>query len=307
MKVTIIGGAGRVGSNAAYALQLGGIVREMVIVDVMEEVAKGEALDLMHGSSGTSSQVIRAGGYDAADYSDIIMITAGLRRKPDESRLDLINRNVGLFRDILGNLKKVKAKDDTLIFVVANPVDILTYIAVKESGYPSDRVFALGTVLDMVRFRSFLADHFQVSPLDVKAVILGEHGDSMVPIWSSATIGGVPLKSYPNSDDATLAQIFDNTKKSGAQVIKMKGGAGWAVGVAIKMVTEAIALDTKSVLPISSLIDGPLGISDVCLSLPTRVGRCGVEQVYEPAVSDQEKDGIRNSEKVLKDYIKQVM
>jgi L-lactate dehydrogenase len=307
MKVTIIGGGGRVGSNAAYALQLGGIVREMVIVDVMEEVAKGEALDLMHGSSGTSSQVITAGGYDAADNSDIIMITAGLRRKPDESRLDLINRNVGLFRDILGNVKKVKKKDSTLLFVVANPVDILTYIAVKESGFATEKVFALGTVLDTVRFRSFLADHFKVSPLDVKALILGEHGDSMVPCWSSATIGGVPLKSYPNSDDATLAQIFDNTKKSGAQVIKMKGGAGWAVGVAIKMVTEAIALDSKSVLPISSLINGPLGINDVCLSLPTKVGQKGVEQVYEPAVSDAEKDGIRNSETVLKDYIKQVM
>jgi L-lactate dehydrogenase len=307
MKVSIIGGGGRVGSNAAFALQLGGVVKELVIMDVLAEQAEGEALDLRHGASGCASQVIKSGDYGACAESDVLMITAGLRRKPDESRLDLINRNVGLFRTIIGEVKKLKHKDNTMIFVVANPVDILNYIAVKESGLPAKRVFGLGTVLDTTRFRSFLAEHFSVDPTDVKAVILGEHGDTMTPIWSSATIGGVPLKSYPNADDETLAGIFDKTKKSGAQVIKLKGGAGWAVAVAIRDVTHALAQDSKSILPISSLIEGPLGIKDVCLSLPTMVGSGGAEKVFEPIVSDQEKAGILNSQKVLKEYISQVM
>lgn len=306
MKVSIIGGGGRVGSDAAFALQLGGIVQEIALVDMNLDMAAGEALDLRHGSHYTTSQVITSGGYEAVTGSNCVVITAGLRRKPDETRLELINRNVGLFQSILGELKKVKLADDATILVVSNPVDILTQLAVESGIVPASRTLGLGTVLDTCRFSSLLADHFKVGATDVNALILGEHGDSMVPIWSSATIGGVSIASLPGYDQATADGIFDFTKKSGAEVIRLKGGAGRAVGVSIKEVVEAIALDSGRVLPVSALQTGKLGISDICLSLPTRVGRCGAKEILEPAVSAAEKEALHKSAAALKDVLAQV-
>jgi len=306
MKVSIIGGGGRVGSNAAYALQLGGLVSEMAIVDIAEDLAKGEALDLRHGSSLASSQRICAGGYEAVEGSDVVLITAGLRRKPDESRLDLINRNVTLFRDILGQVKATKLADGALIVVVSNPVDILTMLAVKAEIVPAERVIGLGTLLDTTRFRSLLAEHFQVNPRDVNAVILGEHGDSMVPIWSTANIGGAPLSSFPQYGRDKMQEIFEFTKKSGAEVIRLKGGAGYAVGIAIRELIDAIVLDKRSVLPVSSLMTGQLGIKDICLSLPTVVGRAGILGVIEIDASAEEKAGLAASAEALKNTMVQV-
>lgn len=301
MKVSIIGGGGLVGSCAAYALQYSGLVNEIVIHDMNEEKAAGEALDLRHGSALTSAQRIYAGGYDAVAGSDCVVITAGLRRKPDESRLELINRNVALFRGILESLRSVRLAEGATLLVVSNPVDILTQLAVHESGLPAPRVLGLGTVLDTCRFRSMLAYHFGVSAPDVKALILGEHGDSMVPIWSSATINGIPLRSLPGFSDEVASGIFEATKKSGAEVIRLKGGAGFAVGVSIQVVVDAVARDSGDLLPVSSLQTGVLGIKDVCLSLPTVVGREGVKAVIEPDVSAEERAGLLNSESSLKD------
>jgi len=306
VKVSIIGGGGRVGSNAAYALQIGGVVNELAIVDVARELAEGEALDLRHGASLAGSQRIYAGGYEAVEGSDIIVITAGLRRKPDESRLDLINRNVGLFRGILAEVRKVKPAQGAVIIVVSNPVDVLTKLAVDASGLPARQVIGLGTLLDTARFRSLLAEHFGVNPLDVSALILGEHGDSMVPIWSSAAINGAPLSSFPGYKKETVESIFEFTKSSGAEVIRLKGGAGYAVGLAIKHLVEAVALDKKASLPISTLQNGVFGIADVCLSMPTIVGRSGVEGVIEISVADEEKAGIRNCARVLKETLGQI-
>jgi L-lactate dehydrogenase len=306
VKVSIIGGAGRVGSNAAYALQLGGLVREMALVDVALEPAQGEALDLRHGAALAASQKIYAGGAEAIDGSDIVLITAGLRRKPDESRLELINRNVALFRGILADVKKAKLPEGAIILVVSNPVDILTQLAVDAQIVPAKRVIGLGTLLDTTRFRSLLAEHFEVDPTLVDAIILGEHGDSMVPIWSSAGINGVPIAGFPGYEKAVVDGIFDYTKKSGAEVIKLKGGAGYAVALAIKELVHAIVLDNRAPLPVSSLQDGVLGISGICLSLPTIVGRTGVQGVIEPAVTDEEKDGLRSSANVLKGIMEQL-
>lgn len=300
MKVSIIGGGGRVGSDAAYALQLGGIVNEIALVDVNQELAAGEALDLRHGASLIANQTFTSGSYEACAGSDCVVITAGLRRKPDESRLDLINRNVGLFKGILDELKKVKLAAGATILVVSNPVDILTHMTVVDGTWEASKVLGLGTVLDTSRFRSLLADHFKVGAADVKAVILGEHGDSMVPIWSSATINGVPLASLPGFSDELAAQLFDATKKSGATVIAQKGGAGRAVGVSIKEVVEAIALDNHKLLPVSTAQTGALGITDISLSLPTFVGRAGAVKVLEPAVSAGEKEGLIKSAEALK-------
>ena len=299
MKVSIVGGGGRVGSDAAFCLQLGGIVREIVLVDANPDMAAGEALDLRHGSALTASQKIVSGGYEAVDGSDCVVITAGLRRKPDESRLELINRNVGLFKEILGSLKGAKLAKGATLLVVSNPVDILTQLAVKSGIVPQPQVLGLGTVLDTCRFRSLLADSFGVGAKDVHALILGEHGDSMVPIWSSATVNGASIASLSGFSQAKGDEIFEATKKSGAEVIRLKGGAGRAVGVSIMEVVHAAALDSGALLPVSSMQTGNLGIKDVCLSLPTRVGRNGVVEVLEPKVSDAEKEGLLKSAESL--------
>ena len=191
MKVTIIGGGGRVGSNAAFALQCAGIVSEIQILDANVDLAEGEALDLLHGSSCVGGQRIYAGDYARAKDSDVVVITAGLRRKPDESRLDLINRNVALFSQILADLKKVGLRGDAHVFVVSNPVDILTQLAAERLGLPSAQVYGLGTMLDTARFRSLIARDLALAPTQVEALILGEHGDTMVPIWSSAAYAGL--------------------------------------------------------------------------------------------------------------------
>src|SRR6202050_1749491 len=192
MKVAIIGGGGLVGSCAGFALQAGGIVREIALVDVNRDLADGQALDLMHGSSLVADQRITGGGTEQAVDADIVVITAGLRRKPDESRLDLINRNVELFRGILAELKKHGLKKEAMVFVVSHPVDVLTYLAGKELSLGPQRVFGLGTMLDTTRLQGILAQQLNVPPTQVSAMMLGEHGDSMVAIWSAAQVAGLP-------------------------------------------------------------------------------------------------------------------
>ncbi|RYG45275.1 lactate dehydrogenase [bacterium] len=307
MKVSIIGGGGRVGSDAAYALQLGGVVREIALVDMNADMAAGEALDLRHGASLTANQTFKSSNeYGVVDGSDCVVITAGLRRKPDESRLDLINRNVSLFTSILDGLKGAKLNPGATILVVSNPVDILTQLAAEAGLVGQDQVLGLGTVLDTARFRSLLADKFALNATDVKALVLGEHGDSMVPILSSATAAGVPLLSYPGVTPDEVQAVFDFTRKSGAEVIRLKGGAGRAVGVSIKEVVEAIALDSEKILPVSSVQTGTLGISDIALSLPTVVGKRGVHKVIKPSVSEAETEALLQSAQALKATLAQV-
>src|SRR5437762_3263087 len=200
MKVSIIGGGGLVGSMTAYALQCGGVLTDICLIDANQDVAQGQALDLLHGSSLVADQRIHAGGMEEVASSQIVIVTAGLRRKPDESRLDLINRNVDLFLGLLEQVKTAGLKENTYLIVVSNPVDVLTYLAVRRSGLPWQRVIGLGTVLDTARFRSNLAKRLAVPPTQVQAIILGEHGDSMVPIWSSATVAGLALEQWPGFD-----------------------------------------------------------------------------------------------------------
>jgi L-lactate dehydrogenase len=307
MKVSIIGGGGRVGSDAAYALQFGGVVREIALVDMNGDMAAGEALDLRHGSALTCNQKFTSSSdYGIVAGSDLVVITAGLRRKPDETRLELVNRNVSLFKGILDSIKGVKLNEGAAILVVSNPVDILTQLAVRSGIVGDNKVLGLGTVLDTCRFRSLLADHFDVNATDVKALILGEHGDSMVPILSSATVGGVPLASVGGYTKERVDAVFDVTKKSGAEVIRLKGGAGRAVGVSINSVVQAIALDSHAILPVSSPQTGKLGIKDISLSLPTKVGRRGVIEVLEPSVTLQERELLQKSATSLMEVLSQI-
>ena len=299
MKVSIIGGGGLVGSCTAFALQTGGVVREIALIDVNEDLVNGQALDLLHGSTSTADQIIVSGGYEQVAQSDLICITAGLRRKPDESRLDLINRNVKLFLDILENVRQAGLKSDTIVLVVSNPVDVLTYLALQRLDLPSQQILGLGTQLDTIRFRSLIACALKSPPTQVSALILGEHGDSMVPIWSSATIAGLPLDKYPGWTSNMEAELFQRTKGSGAEVIKKKGGAGFAVGIAIRDVIHAIALDTQNVLPVSSLQNGCYGIRDVALSVPTVVGRSGVIDTHEIQLWPKETQALRRSGQLL--------
>src|SRR5262249_28454025 len=197
MKVSIIGGGGLVGSSTAFALQCGGVVSGICLIDANQELAEGQATDLLHGASLVADQRISAGDMSNVAASDVVVITAGLRRKPEESRLDLINRNVDLFVGILDQAKAAGLKKDANLLVVSNPVDVLTYLAVERTGLPWQRVIGLGTQLDSARFRSYLAKRLKVPPTQVNALILGEHGDSMVPIWSSAAIFGLPLEQWP--------------------------------------------------------------------------------------------------------------
>lgn len=306
MKVTIIGGGGRVGSNAAFALQCAGLVADIQILDANKEMADGEALDLLHGSAFAGDQKVYSGDYSRAADSDIFVITAGLRRKPDESRLDLINRNVALFVQVLDSIKSAGLRKESHVFVVSNPVDILTQLAVQRLGLPAQQVYGLGTMLDTSRFSSLIADELKLAPTQVKALILGEHGDSMVPVWSSATVNGLPLAGLPECSPAFQNAVFERAKGSGAEVIKRKGGAGWAVAIAIREVIHAVLLNKRSLLPVSSLVQGAYGIRDICLSVPAVVGRRGVEKHVEIKLWPKESMGLQASARALQETLAKV-
>ncbi len=306
MKVSIIGGGGRVGSNAAFALQCAGIVSEIQILDANADMAEGEALDLLHGSSSIADQRIYSGDYACAKDSDIFVITAGLRRKPDESRLDLINRNVALFSGILESMKTAGFRKDALVFVVSNPVDILTQLAAAKLGLPWQQVLGLGTMLDTARFRSLIAQDLKLAPTQVKALILGEHGDSMLPVWSSATYAGLPLTKIAGCTPSFQSQIFERTKGSGAEVIRRKGGAGWAVGLTIAEVVHAIAHDKRQVLPVSTVQQGAYGLRGVALSVPTVVGRAGALAHIEVELWPKEQQALQASARALQDTFAKV-
>jgi L-lactate dehydrogenase len=306
MKVTIIGGGGRVGSCAAFALQCGGVVSAIQLIDANLAAAEGEALDLLHGAAFTADQRLYAGDYARAADSDLFLITAGLRRKPDESRLELINRNVALFVQILDAIKAAGLRRDAQVFVVSNPVDILTQLAVARLGLPWTQVYGLGTMLDTARFSSLIAEALDLAPTQVNALILGEHGDSMVPVWSSATVNGLPLAGLPQFTPGFQNTVFERTKGSGAEVIKRKGGAGWAVAIAIREVIHAVALNQRRLLPVSSLTQGVYGIRQVCLSVPSVVGRGGVEKHVELKLWPKEITGLQNSARALEDTLARV-
>ena len=292
MKVSIIGGGGRVGSDAAFALQCAGIVSEIHLLDANEKMAEGEALDLLHGASIAGDQRIYAGGYDKTADADVVCITAGLRRKPDESRLDLINRNVSLFKQILDSLKTANLKKDAIIFVVSNPVDVLTRLAIDALKWDPARVIGLGTVLDTARFRSLIALETGLPASQIKALILGEHGDSMVPIWSTAEAGGIPLVKLPTFNGTVQNRLFERTKKSGAECISLKGGAGRAVALSIAEVIHPIALNQPKVLPVSTQLAGEYGIKGTCTSVPTLVGKGGVLKRFDVELWPRESSGI---------------
>ena len=307
-KVTIIG-AGLVGSTTAYALMNGGTTSEIVLIDLDEKRLAGEVMDLNHGISFVPSTKIRAGTYEDCSDSNIVIITAGVSQKPGETRIDLLKRNIDVFKSIVPRV--VEKNRDCVILVVTNPVDILTYATWKFSGLPASQVIGSGTVLDSARFKFLLGEHCNISAQNVHAYIIGEHGDSEVAAWSITNIAGMPFNEYCFRCKNACSQeerqkIFETTKRSAYEIIEGKGATYYAVGLAVRRIVEAILRDENAILPVSSLMEGHYGLEDVCISLPTIVNNNGISQVLELPLAEEEIEGLVRSADTLKAAMKEV-
>jgi L-lactate dehydrogenase len=275
---------------------------EIVLVDVAADAARGEALDLAHGRAAVGGPRFTAGDYPAVADSDIVIVTAGTRRGPGESRLQLLERNAALFRTIVQSLQAVALAPDAILLVVTNPVDVLTCLAATELGWPPRQTIGLGTVLDSLRFRSLLGEQLEVDPSRLEAMIIGEHGDSMVPIVSKLRWDGKPISELPTYSDEAVRRAVEATRTAGAECIRLKGGAGYAVGLAVREVVAAVLGDTGAVLPVSTLQEcGEL--QGIALSRPTRVGRSGWLAYEELALSQDEHRALLRSAEVLRQTI----
>ena len=306
-KIAVIG-CGFVGSASAFALMQSSLFSEMVLIDANRARAEGEALDISHGLPFAKPMKIYAGDYpDLADAS-LIVITAGAGQKPGETRLDLVKKNVSIFRSIIPSITQYNR--EAILLIVANPVDILTYAAAKLSGYPENRVFGTGTVLDTARLKYLLGEHLQVDSRAVHAFILGEHGDSEIVAWSSANVSGLPLHSFCemrghfNHDDAMEA-LAAGVKNSAYEIIEKKGATYYGIAMSVRRVCEAIVRDEKSILPVSSVQHGSYGIEGVALSLPAVVGKDGVETIVPIALNQQEIEALQASARTLKEVLRQ--
>jgi L-lactate dehydrogenase len=299
-------GAGRVGSTFAYALMLSGLASEIVLVDANPAKAEGEAMDLNHALPFSHATRIWVGDYADCAEAAVTVIAGGVAQRPGETRLDLVNKNAAIFGEIVPAVSRLDT--DGLLLVATNPVDVLTYVAWKLSGLPASRVIGSGTILDTARFRYGLSRHCGVDPHNVHAYIVGEHGDSEVPVWSLANIAGLRLLDFcavhglPH-DEATLDEIFGEARDAAYHIIERKGATHYAVATGLLRIVEAILRDQNTVLTVSSLMDGHYGISDVSLSLPTVVSRRGVERVLHLDLNPEELSGLRRSAGVLRETI----
>jgi L-lactate dehydrogenase len=299
-------GTGAVGSTFAFSLLLSGLAAEIVLVDANARKAEGEAMDLMHAVPFARTTRIWAGVIDDCRGAAITVIAAGAAQKPGETRLDLLRKNAAIFRDIVPAV--AATNPDGIILVATNPVDVLAYLTYRISGLPSARVFGSGTILDTARFRALLADHYGVDPRSVHAYIAGEHGDSEVPIWSLANIAGMPLADFGSAngtphDPVRLQAIFEATRDAAYHIIERKGATYYAVAAGLMRIVEAILRDQGTVLSVSSLIHDYYGIDDVYFSVPTVIGRVGVERTLRLGMNAEEASGLRRSAELLHETI----
>jgi L-lactate dehydrogenase len=308
-KIAIIG-AGSVGSAIAYACLIKGIGQQVVLYDVNKSKVDAEVLDLNHGIQFTGSHAVE-GSDDPGVCQDaeVLVITAGAKQKPGQSRMDLAGANANILKSMLPQLLKVAP--DAIYLLVTNPVDVITYITQKISALPTARVFGSGTVLDSSRFRFLIAQRLKVAVRNVHAYIAGEHGDSEIPLWSSATAGNIPLSQWAVPGHGKLSirdrtEIFENVKTAAAQIIAGKGATNYAIGLATAEILDALLAEGSRILPVSSLLSGYQGISDVCLSVPCIVNRQGVEQPLPVPMNDAEIAGLRNSADTIRDAIRQL-
>ncbi|MCA1645172.1 MAG: lactate dehydrogenase [Chloroflexi bacterium] len=306
MKIAVVGGAGRVGATTLFQLVLEGVAQELAVVDVVTDRAEGEMLDLLHGTHLSHRVKFSGPGYEACDGADFVVITAGIPRKPDETRLDLLKKNVDNLRDnVLPTLSKYAG--NAFIIMLANPADILTYQAATHGAFPAERVIGTGTLLDSTRLRSLLADRLDVDPGQVFAYMLGEHGDSQYPYLSGATVAGIPLAQFPGYSREMVDEVINATRFGGAEVIKRKGGTFYAVAPMIVELIKAVKNDTHQVLPVSTLLNGEfLDMRNVALSLPCVIGKQGRIQIVPPPLADDEQVGLLKSYTVLREALESV-
>ncbi len=300
-KVAIVG-AGYVGATAAYALMIKGIASEIALIDVNRQKAEGEALDLKHGLQFVSTSKISFGNdYKLCKGADVVVVCAGAHQQKGETRLDLISKNAAIFRQIIPKI--AKNSPGCILLIVANPVDILTKLALKYSKFPKERVIGSGTLLDTARLRYGLSQHFKVSPAHIHAFILGEHGDTEFPVWSTANISGKPLSEFPEYSTKVLQEAFKKTKGAAYEIISKKGATYYAIGLAITQIVRAILSDRNDVFPVSTLVKGYYGVNDVCLSIPCVINRKGAARQIRLTLNKQEQAMLRKSAKVLKDSL----
>ena len=304
-KVAMIG-CGFVGSASAFSLMNSGLFSEMVLIDANKAKAEGEAMDISHGVPFGRPMQIYAGDYDDIVDAAIIIVTAGANQKPGETRLDLVKKNVGIFKTIMPEIKKRNCKG--IILVVANPVDILTYTAIKLLGFEENRVIGSGTVLDTARLKYELGEHLDVDSRSIHAFIIGEHGDSEIAAWSSANVSGIKLDDFCEmrghfQHREADQEIAERVKNSAYEIIEKKGATYYGIAMSVRRICEAIIRDEKSVLPISSMQHGENGIDGVALSMPAIVGRGGVEGSVPIRLSEHEKEALLKSSETLKAVI----
>lgn len=304
-KAAVIG-CGFVGSATAFCLMQSGLFSEIVLIDADTDRAEGEALDISHGVPFSRHMKVYAGTYEDIVDAAIIIITAGANQKPDETRLDLVHKNVAIFRSIIPEIAKRNCAG--ILLIVSNPVDILTYTAIKLSGFTENRVIGSGTVLDTARLKYELSEHLSVDSRSIHAFIIGEHGDSEIAAFSSANVSGIALSEFCEmrghyDHEANTRQIAENVKNSAYEIIQKKKATYYGIASAIRRICEVIIRDEKSILPVSSMMHGEYGIEDVVLSMPAIVGKYGIETRVPIDLSEEEIEDLKRSAQTLKEFV----
>lgn len=306
-KKIVVVGAGNVGEAIAYTLMAKAQAEDIVLVDVNQDRAKGAALDIAHGTSFHHQVQVRQAGYEECAGADIIIITAGITRKPGQTRLELAKTNVSIIRSITESI--MKYAENPLIIVVSNPADVMTTEVKEFSGLPAHRVIGSGTSLDTARFRYNISTELGVNVKDVQAYIVGEHGDSQVPVWSSAIVGGLPMTEYEEQTGISLdkAAIAEHTKVGGAEVIGLKGATFYGVAMSVSTIVEAITKDEGAILPVAHVLDESFGEwAGVAVSLPCRIGGEGIEKSFRIPMNEEETQAMNHSVEILKGFWRQV-
>lgn len=307
-KAAIIG-CGFVGTSIAFSLVQKGIFSELVLVDVNKDKAEGEVMDLSHGLPFAKEMEIKAGDYEDIADCAMIIITAGANQKPGETRLDLVHKNVAIYKSIIPQI--VKYNKDAILLIVSNPVDIMTYTALKLSGYPRQRVIGSGTVLDTARLKYHLSRHLNVDSKSIHAFIIGEHGDSELALWSSANVSGIPLNHFCElrgyyDHEAATDRIYKDVRDSAYEIIGKKGATYYGVAMAVARIVECIIRNEHSILPISVYMDGLYGLKDLCISIPTVVGQNGAEKILDIPLDDEEMTRLLKSTEELKTVLTEI-
>jgi L-lactate dehydrogenase len=307
-KVGLVG-TGMVGSSIAYALMQRHLANELALIDKDSARAEGEAMDLNHGMPFVRPMRISAGGYEQLAGSEIVVITAGANQRPGETRLDLLQRNAAVFRDIVPQV--VAASPEAIILVATNPVDILTTLAVDLAGLPAGRVIGSGTILDTARFRYLLGEHYRVDPRSIHAYIVGEHGDTELALWSLANIAGVRLRDFVDPEgrgynQTAMDSIFEQTRTAAYEIIKRKQATYYAIGLGLLTIVQAVLRDQRTVLTVSTPMTGQYGVEGIATSLPTIVGRHGAVEILDLPISDEERAAFQHSAQTLKERLAQL-